>query len=102
MFANLPEEIINKIIMESIPEYNYMSELKQINKFVGDDTTIGTLMMEVRKRIEPRCNCGDCVEKPWYAFYYNLRYAENHVCHCPCCNCCDSDGDFSYYGDGDE
>ena len=86
MFANLPEEIINKIIMESIPTYPFMAEFKNINLVViavsnavntynnlqHNDTNINALLTEVRKRRNVKCNCEGCTEKTWRGCYYKV------------------------------
>ena len=51
MFANLPEEIINKIIMKSVPTYPYLEELKNTRFIRGD------------------CDCEGCEYKHGYGCY---------------------------------
>ena len=84
MFSNLPEEIINKIIMQSVPKYLYLAEFKNINLVVKavsnavneynnlphNDTNTIALLVEVRKRRNIKCNCEGCTEKTWRGCYY--------------------------------
>ena len=86
MFANLPEEIINKIIMKSVPKYSFMAEFENINLVVtavsnavntynnlpDNDTNTIALLVEVRKRKSIKCNCEGCTEKTWRGCYYKV------------------------------
>ena len=67
MFGNLPEEIINKIIMESIPTYPYLEELKN-TRFIRVD-----------------CDCEGCEYKHWYGccdFEFNtVSTKRGTICH---------------------